>query len=235
MQFVDLLRQFKQIRADVRANIDAVLAQGRFIMGPEVGELERRLSKYTGARQVLACSSGTDALVIALMALGVTNKDAVFVPSFTFFATAEAVSLAGATLVFVDSDPNTMNIWSKALERAIIKMKSEGALNPRGVIPVDLFGLPVDYMRIREIAQNCDLFILEDAAQSFKSRGIPMMIYYPVPVHLSDAYSYLGYAKGDLPMCEALSGTVLSIPIHPYLTPEETELICRTVLEASGG
>ncbi len=375
MQFVDLQRQYQHIETKLRANMDAVLSHGQFIMGPEVADLELRLSEYTGVKYALACSSGTDALVIALMALGATRRDAVFVPSFTFFATAEAVSLAGATPVFVDSDPDTMNISPEALERAIIRTRAEGVLKPRGVIPVDLFGLPAPYAYIRKIAQEHGLFILGDAAQSFgaeyfgkkacslgdiaatsffpakplgcygdggaiftdddalaaraaslrehgKGAGrydnayigmngrldtlqaavllakldvfdeelqirrhiarvyterlggtlrtqaepqgcascraqftlrardalqrdavisslrwhdIPAMVYYPVPVHLSGAYSRAGCAKGSLPVCEALSETVLSIPNHPYLTPQEIDSVCRAVLEAAGG
>jgi Predicted pyridoxal phosphate-dependent enzyme apparently involved in regulation of cell wall biogenesis len=375
MQFVDLRRQFEKIEADVRARIDAVLSHSRFIMGPEVGELERQLGEYAGVKHAFACSSGTDALVIALMALGVNRRDAVFVPSFTFFATAEAVSLAGAAPVFVDSDPDTMNLSPDALVHAIRKTQAEGILKPRGVIPVDLFGLPADYARIEDIAHEHGLFILEDAAQSFGARyfgkracslgdiaatsffpakplgcygdggavftdddvlalrmaslrehgrgadrydntriglngrldtlqaavllaklsvldselkarrrvaqtytqalgnvlktpsepegyascwaqytlrardsrqrdailsalrrqDIPVMIYYPLPVHLSGAYSHLRYAKGSLPVCEALSGTALSIPVHPYLTPEEIDLVCSAALEAARG
>lgn len=375
MQFVDLHRQFARIEEDLRARLDAVLAHKQFIMGPEVAELECRLREYTGAQHALACSSGTDALVIALMALGVKRTDAVFVPSFTFFATAEAVSLAGATPVFVDSDPDTMNVSPEALEAAVQATLAEGMLQPRGVIPVDLFGLPADYVRIRDIADRYSLFILEDAAQSFgavyrgrracalgdiaatsffpakplgccgdggavftdddalasriaslrehgkgadryenlhvgingrldtlqaavllakfkvldeelearrriaqvyterlgdvirtphepegcascwaqytlrarderqrdalvrrlKALDIPAMIYYPVPVHLSGAYERLRYFKGDLPVAEALSKTALSIPIHPYLNPEEIERISDALTEAVRG
>lgn len=375
MQFVDLYRQFQAIEENLRARTEAVYTHKQFIMGPEVAELERRLSEYIGVKHALTCSSGTDALVIALMALGVEQGDAVFVPSFTFFATAEAVSLAGAEPVFVDSDPHTMNIDPESLECAVETTLSQGKLKPRGVIPVDLFGLPADYERIRVVVEKHDLFILEDAAQGFgaeykghracglgdigatsffpakplgcygdggavftdddvlaarmvslrehgkgadryenmrvgmnarldtlqaavllaklgildkeieqrchiafeyteklaeafgtptepegcascwaqytlqardekqrnaivqalKARGIPVMIYYPVPVHLSTAYLHLRYLKGDLPAAEALSKTVFSIPIHPYLKLEETELICSALLEAARG
>ena len=136
-------------------------------MGPEVAELEQRLGEYAGVKHVLTCSSGTDALVIALMALEVECGDAVFVPSFTFFATAEAVSLAGGAPVFVDTDPVTMNIDRDALERTVEATFSKGRLQPRDIVPVDLFGLPADYDRIRKIVEKYKLFTLEDAAQGF--------------------------------------------------------------------
>ncbi len=373
MQFVDLHRQFGAIELDVRARIETVLEHKQFIMGPEVRELEGRLAEYVGVKHALSCSSGTDALVLALLALGVKRADAVFVPSFTFFATAEAVSLAGATPVFVDSDADTMNISPHALEVAVRRTLAEGWLRPRGVIPVDLFGLPADYARIREVADRFGLFVLEDAAQGFgadyggaragslgdaaatsffpakplgcygdggavftdddalaarmaslrehgkgadrydnvrvgmngrldtlqaavllckldvldaeldarrriahaytaaldgvlrtpgepegyiscwaqytlrardlrqrdiiaghlREQGIPVMIYYPVPIHLSIAYEGLGYSKGALPVCEALSETVLSIPAHPYLTDAERERIVSAIVEAA--
>ena len=119
MQFVDLHRQFQAIEHDLRARTEAVYMHKQFITGPEVAELENLLSDYVGVKHALTCSSGTDALVIALMALGVERGDAVFVPSFTFFATAEAVSLAGGVPVFVDSEPMTMNKDPDALSLAV--------------------------------------------------------------------------------------------------------------------
>lgn len=372
MQFIDLHRQFDQIESEIRKGMDALLAHKQFIMGPEVHELEEQLAHYTGRKHVLGCSNGTDALVIPLMAIGLSKEDAVFVPSFTFFATAECVTLTGGTPVFVDSDPDTFNISTTALEAAIEKTIAEGKLKPRGIIPVDLFGLSADYEEIDRIAKKYDLFVLEDAAQGFggtdqgkragahgdvaatsffpakplgcygdggaiftdddelaalmssirvhgqgtdrydnvrigingrldamqavvllaklkvfdeelvkrnevaaeytrqlqdvfktpvvpegkmsswaqytiqakdraqrdhivgylKEKGIPTMIYYPTPIHLSTAYKELGYQRGDLPVAEKLSGVVLSVPMHPYLTKEETTLICDTLKEA---
>lgn len=169
IQFVDLKAQYRALERDIRAAIDTVLDHGQFIMGPEVGQLETRLAEYTGARHAITCSSGTDALLMALMAYGIGPGDAVFTTPFTFIATAEVVSLLGATPVFVDIDARTFNIDPDKLEEAVLAVEHEGTLKPKGVIPVDLFGLPADYDRIMEIASTFGLFVLEDAAQSFGS------------------------------------------------------------------
>lgn len=175
--FIDLKAQFARIEADVRRRMDAVLSHGQFVMGPEVFELEKRLAEFTGAAKVLSCSSGTDALLIPLMALGVGPGDAVFVPSFTFVATAEAVSLTGATPVFVDIDPVTFSMDPADLERRIEDLRdgrhgpglpeSLAGLTPRGIIAVDLFGIPCDYPAIQNIGYRHGLFVIGDAAQSF--------------------------------------------------------------------
>lgn len=371
MQFIDLHKQFSEIELDIRKGMDTVLEHKRFIMGPEITGLEEKLGEYVGVKYVLTCSSGTDALVIPLMAMGITKEDAVFVPSFTFFATAESVSLAGGTPVFVDSDPDTFNICPDSLRYAIKKTLGEGKLKPRGVIPVDLFGQPADYQSVQSIADEYGLFMLEDAAQGFggsrkgkkagsfgnvaatsffpakplgcygdggaiftnddalaelmqsvrvhgqgtdrydnvriglngrldtlqavvllaklkifenelklrneaaalyteklkgilktpvvpeeyysswaqytlkakdkaerdhivsamRGKNVPVMIYYPIPIHLSGAYAGLGYKKGDLPVCENLSDIVFSIPMHPYITTQEIETVCEAVKE----
>lgn len=372
MQFIDLHKQFELIEQDVRAGMDKAFAHKRFIMGEEVAELEKKLAEYTGVKHVLGCSSGTDALVIPLMAMNLKKTDAVFVPSFTFFASAESITLAGGTPVFVDSDEQTFNISVEDLKDKIEKTIAEGKLTPKGIIPVDLFGLPANYGEIQKIAEQYGLFILEDAAQGFggtyqgkktgsfgtvaatsffpakplgcygdggavftdddelyelmhsirvhgqgkdrydnvrigingrldtlqaivllaklkifdqelvqrnevaaeytrqlqdvlqtpvvpegygccwaqytlkakdeaqrdhiletiRGKGLPVMVYYPIPAHLSTAYSSLGYQKGDLPVCEKLSKVVFSLPMHPYLTKEEITLVCDTVKEA---
>ncbi len=167
MQFIDLSRQCSRLEVDIRARLDAVYRHQRFIMGPEVKELEQRLAEDTGRRHVVTCANGTDALTLALMAYGLSAGDAVFVPAFTFFASAECVSAAGGTPVFVDVDPDTFNICPEALEKAVAATLERGALRPRAVIPVDLFGLPADYDRLLPIAERYGLFVLEDAAQSF--------------------------------------------------------------------
>ena len=167
MQFVDLHTQFERIEKDVCARVDKVLHSQKYIMGPEVAEIEEKLAAFASVKHVLTCSSGTDALVIALMAYGLTENDAVFVPSFTFFASAESITLAGGTPVFVDSDPITFNIDPVDLERAIHEVSKKGVLRPRGVIAVDLFGQPADYDELSKIVKNNDLFIIEDAAQGF--------------------------------------------------------------------
>jgi dTDP-4-amino-4,6-dideoxygalactose transaminase len=167
VQFVDLSRQYELIRDNIKDGIDQVLSHQRFIMGPEVIELEKRLTAVSQTRYALSCSSGTDALILLLMAYGVGPGDAVFVPSFTFFATAESVSIVGATPVFVDVDFDTFNMDAVSLADAIARVKAQGKLAPRGVITVDLFGLPANYDAISILAQTHGLFVLEDAAQGF--------------------------------------------------------------------
>lgn len=166
MQFIDLGRQYEKIQDKVKDNINKVLDHKQFIMGPEVEKLEDRLAEYTKRRYAFACSSGTDALVIPLMAYGLTKKDAVFVPAFTFYATAESVNLAGGTPVFVDSN-ETYNMSPEELEKTICAVLKKGEYTPRGIIAVDLFGLPADYDKIIKIAGKYDLFLIEDGAQSF--------------------------------------------------------------------
>lgn len=370
MQFIDLQRQFDRIEADIRTGMDAVYRHQQFIMGPEVKELEHALAGYTRSRHVISCANGTDALVLVLMAMGLEKTDAVFVPSFTFFATAESVTLAGGTPVFVDADPDTFNMCPDALQRAIQATLKKGELKPRGVMPVDLFGLTADYSQIIPIAKKYGMFVLEDGAQGFggtcggskacsfghaattsffpakplgcygdggaiftdddaladrlrsirvhgkgsdkydnvrigqnsrldtmqavvllaklkvfddemdarnrvaaaytaalqgviktpvvpegstsawaqytlvaqsnahreeiisglKAQGIPAMVYYPKPVHLSTAYSDMGYGEGSLPVCEDLSRRVVSLPMHPYLTDEEISRVSKAVI-----
>jgi UDP-2-acetamido-2-deoxy-ribo-hexuluronate aminotransferase len=152
---------------DMRAGIDAVLAHGRFIMGPEIDELEAKLAEYVGTQYALSCSSGTDALLMPLMLFGVGPGDAVFTTPFTFIATAEVISLLGATPVFVDIDAQSYNLDVNRLREAVARVEEEGELRPVGIIPVDLFGLPAEYDPIMSFAAEKDLFVLEDAAQGF--------------------------------------------------------------------
>ncbi len=166
MQFIDLNRQYETIEDNVKSRIERVLQHKAFIMGPEISELEDRLAKFTGRKYAFGCSNGTDALVIPLMAYELKENDAVFLPSFTFFATAESVSIVGGTPVFVDSD-ETHNIDTADLRSRIEKTISEGKLNPRGIIAVDLFGLPADYDEIQKIADEFGLFVISDTAQGF--------------------------------------------------------------------
>lgn len=169
--FIDLKSQYQEHGSKIDAAIHKVLNHGQYIMGPEVRELEAQLSDYLGVKHTLTCSSGTDALVMPLICTqlsgGLTKDDAVFTSPFTFFASAESITLAGATPVFVDVDPQTYNMDSGLLREAIDKVISEGKLNPKGIVPVDLFGLAADYDSINAIAKEYDLFVLEDAAQSF--------------------------------------------------------------------
>ena len=368
MQFIDLKSQYERVRDDLDKRVLSVLASQRYIMGPEIFELEAKLADFVGVKHAVACGSGTDALVIALMSYGLTANDAVFVPSFTFFASAEAISLAGGTPVFVDIDSSDFNISVSALEDSIEKVRAEGKLVPRGIITVDLFGRLADYDAIEEIARREGLFVLEDACQGFgaskdgkracsfgnaaatsffpakplgcygdggcvftdddsladlfrsirvhgggkdkydnvrmgingrmdtvqaavllskltvfedeliarqrvadyyeaglsdvlktpskgagtsawaqytlladsaeqrdrilagmKAVGVPSAVYYPIPIHRSAAYSYLGYGEGSLPVTEDFSARVFSIPMHPYLTPEVQDEIINAV------
>jgi dTDP-4-amino-4,6-dideoxygalactose transaminase len=163
---IDLQAQRARIGVRIEAAIKRVLDHGAYIMGPEVFEVERRLAALSGAQHVISCSNGTTAMVMALMAWDVGRGDAVFVPSFTFTATAEVAAIAGATPVFVDVLPDTFNMDPDSLARAIAVAEQTG-LKPRVVIPVDLFGQPADHDSIRAIADKHNLFILDDAAQSF--------------------------------------------------------------------
>jgi dTDP-4-amino-4,6-dideoxygalactose transaminase len=198
MQFIDLAAQQLRIKDKIDSRIQTVLTHGNYIMGPEVKELESKLAAYVGVKHAICCASGTDALLLALMAFNVDPGDAIFTTPFTFIATAEVISLLGATPIFVDIDPKTFNIDPTKLDLAIQALKSNDptihplprplspnserripndlesspltphpSLRPKGVIPVDLFGLPADYETINAIAKKHGLFVIEDAAQSF--------------------------------------------------------------------
>lgn len=365
MDFIDLGRQYELIKDKVDSGIRSVIDSRHFIMGPEIAELEKRLAQFVGRKHCLTCGSGTEALQIPLMAYGLQKTDAVFVPSFTFFASAESVNLIGATPVFVDID-STFNMDINSLETEIKRTLNEGKLTPKGIIPVDLFGRSANYDKILPIAEKYDLFVLEDAAQGFggslhgkrngsfgdvsatsffpakplgcygdggavftddedlyntmksirvhgmgtdrydnirmgmngrmdtiqaavvlakldifenelearqkvagwyteelkdafivpetdpeyysawaqytllakneeerariiggmKEKNIPVMIYYPIPLHQQTAYKNLGYGDIKLPYCESVSQRVFSLPMHPYLKKEEVKLIC---------
>jgi len=166
MQFIDLGAQRQRIGDRLKAAIDRVVEGGRYILGPEVAEFEEKLAAYVGVKHCVACANGTDALLLPLFAAGIGQGDAVFVPSFTFAATAEVVALAKAEPVFVDVDPVSYNIDPASLEVAIAAVKAEGRLRPRAVIPVDLFGLAADYPDLLKIAEREDLMLIEDAAQA---------------------------------------------------------------------
>ncbi|RKF12427.1 DegT/DnrJ/EryC1/StrS aminotransferase family protein [Roseovarius spongiae] len=166
MQFIDLAAQQARIRDRIDAAIAGVLERGQYIMGPEVAELETRLAEFCGAKHCVSCANGTDALQLALMALGVGPGDAVFAPSFTFAATAEVVPGTGATPVFVDIDRATYTMDPASLERAIAHARELG-LAPRAVIPVDLFGLPAAYPALQAIADAQGVTLIGDSAQGF--------------------------------------------------------------------
>ncbi|MEL6212626.1 MAG: aminotransferase class I/II-fold pyridoxal phosphate-dependent enzyme, partial [Pseudomonadota bacterium] len=145
ISFIDLKAQQRRIRENVERRLANVLDHGRYIAGPEIDEFEALLAEKTGAAAAVSCASGTAALVIGLLANGLDAGDAVFLPAFTYNATANAVLLTGATPVFVDIDPHTFNIDPADLERRIDRVKQEGRLRPRAIVPVDLFGSPADY------------------------------------------------------------------------------------------
>jgi len=371
MQFIDLKRQYAEIKPNVLKGIENVLEHGQYIMGPEVTQLEKELAEYAGTKYSLSCCSGTDALLIPLMAWGVGPGDAVLTTPFTYIATVEVICLLGATPVFVDIHPDTYNINPYIIEDAILRLKEEGKLNPKVIMPVDLFGLPAKYDVIDEIATKYGLYVLEDAAQGFggkfnnkvagsfghvagtsffpakplgcygdggaiftnddelfnvmksirihgggsdkydnvrlgingrldtiqavvlleklkifnkelerrneiadrynsqlsykfktpnvpkeyystwaqycilaensehrdraiaklKENDIPTAIYYPIPCHLQTGYKYLGYKQGDMPITEGIAARIFALPMHPYLTNEEVDLICKNLLE----
>lgn len=370
MNFIDLERQYQVIKDKIDEGIKNVIASKHFIMGPEVSELEDRLARFVGRRFCLTSASGTDALQIPLMAYELNKDDAVFVPSFTFFASAESVNLAGATPVFVDVD-STYNMSNESLEAEIKKVFEKGKLTPKGIIPVDLFGRSADYGKILSIAEKYNLFVLEDAAQGFggslhgkrngsygnvsatsffpakplgcygdggaiftddeelynkmksirvhgmgtdrydnirigmngrmdtiqaavvlakldifedelearqqvaswyseelkdtfvvpetdpeyysawaqytlrakdkeermkiisgmKDKNIPVMIYYPIPLHEQTAYRNLGYGDVYLPYCSSIAKQVFSLPMHPYLKKDEVKYISDSLKE----
>lgn len=366
MQFIDLAAQQKRIRAQIENNIKKVLDHGRYIMGPEIRELEEKLADYVGVDHAVGVASGTDALLMSLMAYEIGEGDAVLTTPFTFIATGEVIRLVGATPVFVDIDPETYNINPEELEKRIKKLLAENKFTPRCIIPVDLFGQSADYDEINAIAEKYDLFVISDAAQSFgavykgkkacslteisatsffpakplgaygdggmvftrdaamkekllsirvhgqssdkynnirigingrldsiqaavllakleifdeetdlrqkvagrynellkdyvkvpyvkdhnlsvwaqysllhperdnliaklKEQGIPTAIYYPKPLHLQDAFSYLEYKKGDFPVSEKIADEIFSIPMHPYLSTEDQDKIIAAI------
>ena len=167
MEFLDLKTQQKRFRKPLEKRINKILDHGAYIMGPEVFELEQKLADYCGVKHAISCSSGTDALLIPLMAWGVGPGDAVFTTPFTYVATAEVISILGATPVFVDVYESTYNIDCDKLEIEINKVIDDGKLKPKAIIPVDLFGLPARYRLIDKIAKKYNLKVIEDAAQSF--------------------------------------------------------------------
>jgi len=173
---VDLKAQYARLKPDLDARIAAVLNHGQFIMGHEVGQLEAALAARSGVRHCVAVGSGTDALLVALMAERIGPGDGVVVPAFTFPATAEVVMLLGATPIFVDVDPATFNIDPADAARRIEAARADGDIAPKAMIAVDLFGLPADYPKLSALCEEHGLFLLADAAQSFgaKLNGTPV-------------------------------------------------------------
>jgi len=364
MQFIDLKAQQSKIRKNIEKRLRRVLDHGQYILGPEVFELEEILANDVGTKYCISCSSGTDALLILLMAKNIGPGDAVLTTPFTFIATAEVITLLGATPVFVDIYEKTFNINPSKIEDAILFSKEKGLI-PKAIIPVDLFGLPARYRIINKIAKKYGLFIIEDAAQAYggkirnqkagsfgdaattsffpakplgcygdggaiftnfenianaarsivnhgagsdkynnirtgingrldtiqaaillekftifskelnyrnkvanrytinisklynvpyipidyqsswaqysilipdhsirknvikrlKDKNIPVMIYYPLSLHMQKVFKSLGYKKGDFPVSEKTSRKILALPMHPYLNPEKQDFI----------
>jgi dTDP-4-amino-4,6-dideoxygalactose transaminase len=164
--FIDVAAQRRRLGGRIEAAVARVLEHCQFILGPEVRAFEAALAEFCGARHAVSCASGTDALLMVLMANGIGPGDAVICPSFTFCATAEAVALLGATPVFADVNAATFNIAPASAERAVAAARRAG-LRPRMIIPVDLFGLPADHAAIAALAAAEKLFVLDDAAQGF--------------------------------------------------------------------
>ena len=217
--FVDLGAQYRAMQPELEESVLRVMRSGQYILGPEVEALEKELADFAGVSHCVSCASGTDALVIALMAKGVGPGDAVFTSPFTFMASAEAIALVGATPVFVDIDETTFNISPPKLRLAIEAVSRTGDLIPRGIIPVDLFGLPADYPAIQRIADEFELFVIEDAAQSFGASldnrrtgalaEIACTSFFP-------AKPLGAYGDGGALFCgeEALDGLFRSIRVH---------------------
>lgn len=370
MQFRDLKTQYAVLKDEMDKAILDVVASSAYVMGPKIKEMELAFADYVGVKHCVACNSGTDALLLALKAWDVKPGDAVFVPSFTFFASAEVIAMQGATPVFVDVNGDTFNMDVADLEHKIEQTLNAGKLTPRVVIAVDLFGLPADFVAIRKVADNYGLLVLEDGAQGFggrigerkactfgdisttsffpakpvgcygdggavftdneewaqlmdsyhvhgkgsdrydnirigmnsrmdsiqaaillvklkafkehelvdvnqvaaryieqlhdvvktpvvpqgfysswaqftlqvenkevrtglqtalKNLDIPTAIYYPIPMHRQTAFSYLNLEDNRCPMADRLADTVISLPIHPYLSEADQDMICKAV------
>ena len=370
MQFRDLKTQYTVLKDEMDRAILDVVASSAYVMGPKIKEMETAFAEYVGVKHCIACNSGTDALLLALKAWDVKPGDAVFVPSFTFFASAEVIAMQGATPVFVDVDKDTFNMDANDLQHKIEQTLKAGKLMPRVIIAVDLFGLPADFKAIRKVADQYGLYILEDGAQGFggrigdrkactfgdisttsffpakpvgcygdggavftdndewpdlmdsyhlhgkgsdrydnvrigmnsrmdsiqaaillvklkafkdyeladvnkvaeryteklkdvaktpvvpegfysswaqytlqvenkevraglqaalKSLDIPTAIYYPIPMHRQTAFSYLDSGDNHCPVADQLADTVVSLPVHPYLTEADQDMICDAV------
>lgn len=167
MEFIDLKEQYAHLKEKIDSNIQKVLNDSHYIMGEEVKILEEKLAKYVGRKYCATCANGTDALTIAMKVLDIKPGDAVFVPTFTFYSTSEVVSLEGATPIFIDVDERTFNIDVEKLEKTIKEVITEGKLQPKAIIPVDLFGQTANFPEILKIAEKYNLKVVEDGAQGF--------------------------------------------------------------------
>lgn len=372
MQFRDLKTQYIVLKDEMDKAILDVVASSAYVMGPKIKEMETAFAEYVGTKHCVACNSGTDALLLALKVWDVKAGDAVFVPSFTFFASAEVIAMQGATPVFVDVDKDTFNMDVTDLERKIEQTLKAGKLKPRVIIAVDLFGLPADFKAVRKVADKHGLYVLEDGAQGFggrigdrkactfgdisttsffpakpvgcygdggavftdndawaellesyhihgkgsdrydnirigmnsrmdsvqaaillvklkafkayeledvnkvaarytmklqdvvktpivpegfysswaqytlqvdnkevraglqtalKALDIPTAVYYPIPMHRQTAFNYLNLEENHCPVSDQLAETVISLPIHPYLSESDQDVICDAVCD----
>lgn len=170
MQFRDLQKQYQVLKPQMDAAVIQVMNECNFISGRQVSELEQRLAEYVGVKYCVSCANGTDALELAERVYNIGEGDAVFVPDFTFFSSAETIADLGATPIFVDVDPKTFNISPDALEKAVLKVRALSELRPKAVVAVDLFGQPADYPAIERIARENGLILIEDGAQGFGGR-----------------------------------------------------------------
>ena len=375
MHFRDLKTQYNVLKDEMDKAIFEVVASSAYVMGPKIKEMETAFADYVGVKHCIACNSGTDALLLALKVWDVKAGDAVFVPSFTFFASAEVIAMQGATPVFVDVDKDTFNMDVADLEHKIEQTMKAGKLKPRVIIAVDLFGLPADFKTIRKLADKYQLYVLEDGAQGFGGRigeqkactfgdisttsffpakpvgcygdggavftdndewaefleyyhihgkgsdrydnvrigmnsrldsiqaaillvklkafkeyelvdvnkvaaryteklkgvvktpvipdgfysswaqytiqveneevraklqvalkacDIPTAIYYPIPMHRQTAFNYLNLEENRCPVSDQLADTVISLPIHPYLSESDQDMICKVVCDCLG-
>jgi len=233
--FVDLKAQYRRLKPEINARIQRVLEHGQFIMGPEVAELETALASHAGARHAVGLSSGSDALLVPLLAAGIGAKDAVFLPAFTFTATAEMILLAGATPVFVDVDAQTYNIDSLDLEKKIRSVISAGQLVPKAVMAVDLFGQPADYAEIGAIVRQHDLLLIADAAQSFGADVDGNMVGTLAPVTATSFFPAKplgGYGDGGALLTDSDELAVLFRSIRSHGTGEDKYDIVRIGLNA---
>jgi len=177
IEFIDLKAQQRRLKSEIDAAIAKVLAEGRYVMGPEVHQFEAELASFGKAKHAIGCANGTDALVLPMLAWGIGLGDAVFCPSFTYCATAEIIAHIGATPVFIDIDRDSYNMEASSLEQAIESVKTEGKLTPRAVIAVDLFGQSADYEAIAPITKKHGLKLVADSAQGF---GTTLHSYQPL-------------------------------------------------------
>jgi dTDP-4-amino-4,6-dideoxygalactose transaminase len=226
--FIDLQAQRKRLGQPLEDAILKVVRSGAYIMGPEIAEFERQLAAFGQAPYALSCGSGTEALVLPLMAWGIGPGDAVFCPSFTFAATAEAMPLVGASPVFVDIDPETYNLDPESLQAAIEAVKREGKLTPRAVIAVDLFGGPADYPAIARVCAKHGLKLIADSAQGF---GCTLAGHHPI--HWADVATTsffpakpLGcYGDGGAVLCKdaRLHDLLVSLRVHGQAVKSDIE------------